>query len=137
MNKDSETNILLTLLIILTVLSFSRTLVYIIFDHDLFSIDKKLGFDSELIMQGILTIFAALRLLISSLILYKKHVRLDMITVVLLYLIFTSFLRFYYEYEYFTNTKSKVVYYIDKYQDINAVAIFLSSAYIMYYIFFN
>jgi hypothetical protein len=135
MNKDSETNILLTLLIILTVLSFSRTLVYIIFDHNLFAIDQRLGFDSELIMQGILTIFAVLRLLIASLILYKKHVKVDLISVVLIYLIFTSFLRFYYEYEYFTNPKSKVVQFIDRYQDINAVAIFLSSAYIMYFIF--
>ena len=135
MNKDSETNILLTLLIILTVLSFSRTLVYIMFDHHLFAIDQRLGFDSELIMQGILTIFAVLRLLIASLILYKKHVKVDLMSVVLIYLIFTSFLRFYYEYEYFTNPKSKVVQFIDKYQDINAVAIFLSSAYIMYFIF--
>jgi hypothetical protein len=137
MDHEQETNILLSLLIILSLLSFTRTLVYIIFDHDLLSVDKFLGFNSELIMQGVLTIFAILRLLICSLILIKKPFKINLITIVLIYLIITSFLRFYYEYLYFYKPNSKEKYYIDKYQDVNAILIFISSAYILYYIFFK
>jgi len=137
MNKEQEINILLSLLIILSIMSFLRTLVYIIFDHDLLHTDKFLGFNSEVIMQGVLTIFAILRLLICSLILIKKPFKIDLITIVLVYLIFTSFLRLYYEYLYFYKPNSKETYYIDKYHDVNAVLIFISSAYILYYIFFR
>ena len=137
MSKKPDINILLTLLIILSVVAFTRTFLYLLFDKEFLNSGKHLGLNVDLIMEGVLTIFAFLRLYISSLVLFKKGLDYDMITYVLLYLIFTSFVRFYYEYLYFYNPESKQKYYVDKFQDVNAVAIFIASGYILYYIFFK
>ena len=137
MSKKPDINILLTLLIILSVVAFTRTFLYILFDKEFLNSGKHLGLNIDLIMEGVLTIFAVLRVYISSLVLLKKGLDYDMITYVLLYLIFTSFVRFYYEYLYFYNPESKQKYYVDKFQDVNAVAIFIASGYILYYIFFK
>ena len=137
MSKKPDINILLTLLIILSVVAFTRTFLYLLFDKEFLNSGKHLGLNIDLIMEGVLTIFAFLRLYISSLVLFKKGLDYDMITYVLLYLIFTSFVRFYYEYLYFYNPESKQKYYVDKFQDVNAVAIFIASGYILYYIFFK
>ena len=137
MSKKPDINILLTLLIILSVVAFTRTFLYLLFDKEFLNSGKHLGLNIDLIMEGVLTIFAFLRLYISSLVLFKKGLDYDMITYVLLYLIFTSFVRFYYEYLYFYNPESKQKYYVDKFQDVNAVAIFIASGYILYYIFFT
>jgi hypothetical protein len=137
MSKKPDINILLTLLIILSVVAFTRTFLYLLFDKEFLNSGKHLGLNVDLIMEGVLTIFAVLRLYISSLVLFKKGLDYDMITYVLLYLIFTSFVRFYYEYLYFYNPESKHKYYVDKFQDVNAVTIFIASGYILYYIFFK
>ena len=137
MSKKPDINILLTLLIILSVVAFTRTFLYILFDKEFLNSGKHLGVNVDLIMEGVLTISAVLRLYISSLVLFKKGLDYDMITYVLLYLIFTAFVRFYYEYLYFYNPESKQKYYVDKFQDVNAVAIFIASGYILYYIFFK
>jgi hypothetical protein len=137
MSKKPDINILLTLLIILSVVAFTRTFLYLLFDKEFLNSGKHLGLNVDLIMEGVLTIFAVLRVYISSLVLLKKGLDYDMITYVLLYLIFTSFVRFYYEYLYFYNPESKQKYYVDKYQDVNAVTIFIASGYILYYIFFK
>ena len=137
MSKKPDINILLTLLIILSVVAFTRTFLYLLFDKEFLNSGKHLGLNVDLIMEGVLTIFAFLRLDISSLVLFKKGLDYDMITYVLLYLIFTAFVRFYYEYLYFYNPESKQKYYVDKFQDVNAVAIFIASGYILYYIFFK
>ena len=137
MSKKPDINILLTLLIILSVVAFTRTFLYLLFDKEFLNSGKHLGLNIDLIMEGVLTIFAFLRLYISSLVLFKKGLDYDMITYVLLYLIFTAFVRFYYEYLYFYNPESKQKYYVDKFQDVNASVIFIASGYILYYIFFK
>ena len=137
MNKKPDINILLTLLIILSVVAFTRTFLYILFDDHFLYAGKHLGISVDLIMEGVLTIFAILRLYISSLVLIKRGLDYDMLTYVLLYLIFTSFVRFYYEYLYFYNPESKQKYYVDKFQDLNAITIFMASGYILYHIFFK
>lgn len=134
MSKKPDINILLTLLIILSILSFVRTFTYILFDKQLVNADKYFGLNIDLILEAVLSIFSILRLYISSLVLIKRGLEYDMLTYVLLYLIFTCFVRFYYEYLYFFKPESKEKYYIDKYQDVNAVSIFLASAYILYFI---
>lgn len=134
MSKKPDINILLTLLIILSILSFVRTFTYILFDKQLVNADTYFGLNIDLIMEAVLSIFSILRLYISSLVLIKRGLEYDMLTYVLLYLIFTCFVRFYYEYLYFFKPESKEKYYIDKYQDVNAVSIFLASAYILYFI---
>ena len=68
MNKERDINILLTLLIILSILSFIRTFFYIVFDNNLVDIDRKAGYDIEKIMEGVLLIFAILRFYICSII---------------------------------------------------------------------
>ena len=136
MSKKPDINILLTLLIILSTLAFARTFTYILFDKQLVNADKYLGINVDLIMEAVLSIFSVLRLYISSLVLIKRGLEYDMLTYVLLYLILTCFIRFYYEYLYFFKPESKEKYYIDRYQDVNAVAIFMASSYILYYIFF-
>ena len=137
MSKKPDINILLTLLIILSVVAFTRTFLYLLFDKEFLNSGKHLGLNVDLIMEGVLTIFAVLRVYISGLVLFKKGLDYDMITYVLLYLIFTSFVRFYYEYLYFYNPESKQKYYVDKFQDLNAITIFMASGYILYHIFFK
>jgi hypothetical protein len=138
MQKESDLNILLTLLIILSVVSFARTLIYLAFDNDLFDLGEKIaGFDTEPILQGVGLIFAAIRLLIIGLVLNKRGIHLDMLTYVLLYLIFTILLRIYYVYLFFKDPKNKHVFVIDKYQDLNAILVFFSTAYILKFIFFG
>ena len=137
MSKKPDINILLTLLIILSTLAFARTFSYILFDKQLVDADKYLGLNVDLIMEAVLSIFSVLRLYISSLVLIKRGLEYDMLTYVLLYLILTCFIRFYYEYLYFFKPESKEKYYIDRYQDVNAVSIFIASGYILYYIFFK
>ena len=137
MSKKPDINILLTLLIILSVVAFTRTFLYLLFDKEFLNSGKHLGLNIDLIMEGVLTIFAILRLYISSLVLIKRGLDYDMLTYVLLYLIFTSFVRFYYEYLYFYNPESKQKYYVDKFQDLNAITIFMASGYILYHIFFK
>lgn len=136
MNKEKDIHILLTLLIILSVLSFIRTFFYIVFDNHLIDVDKKVGYDIEIIMEGILLIFGILRLYICSIILAKRGLHNDGITYIMFYLIFTAFLRFYYDYLYFNYPKSEKIRNIDKFQDVNAILIFFTSAYILKYIFF-
>jgi hypothetical protein len=136
MQKESDLNILLTLLIILSVVSFARTLIYIGFDNDLFDLGEKIaGFDTEPILQGVALIFAAIRFLIISLVLNKRGIQQDILTYVLFYLLFTIVLRIYYVYLFFKEPKSKAKYLIDKYQDLNAILVFFSSAYILKFIF--
>jgi len=138
MQKDSDLNILLTLLIILSVVSFARTLIYISFDNDLFDFGEKIaGFDTEPILQGVALIFAAVRFLIISLVLNKRGIQQDILTYVLFYLLFTIVLRIYYVYLFFKHPKSDAKFYIDKYQDLNAILVFFSTAYILKFIFFG
>ena len=137
MGNKSDINILLTLLIILSILAFTRTFTYLLFDKQFVNADKYLGLKLDIIMEGVLSIFAILRLYISGLVLIKRGVYYDALTAALGYLIFTSILRLYYEYLYFYKPESKEKYYIDKYQDVNALALFISSGYILYYIFFK
>jgi hypothetical protein len=137
MSNKSDINVLLTLLIILSVLTFSRTFIYLLFDKQFVNADKYLGLNLDIIMEGVLSIFAILRLYISVLVLIKREIKYDLLTTALGFLIFTSILRLYYEYLYFYKPESKEKFYIDKFQDIDAVALFISSSYILYYIFLN
>ena len=137
MSNKSDINILLSLLIILSILTFTRTFTYLLFDKQFVNADKYLGLKLDLIMEGVFTIFAILRLYISVLVLIKREIKYDLLTTALGFLIFTSILRLYYEYLYFYKPDSKEKYYIDKFQDVDAFALFLSSSYILYYLFLN
>ena len=135
MNKKHTT--LLILLIILTFTSFTRSFIYILFDRNLISIDNKLGFDAEPTVNNVLLIFSIIRLMLTIIILSDMNIQFNLLTLVLFYFIFTAILRFYYQYLYLYKPNSKEKRYIDKYQYLNSFVIFLSSSYILYYIFFK
>lgn len=137
MTKESTNlNILLTLLIILSVVSFTRSLVYLFFDRNLFdAADRIAGFNTQPIFEGIAIIFSCLRLLIISLIFNKRGFINDKLTYVLMYFIFNITMSFYYAYLFFNDPNSKEEYVIDVYRDINAVLLFFASAYVIKFIF--
>lgn len=132
-NLDNQT---LVLLILLSITVFTRTLVYITFDSDLLDLDRYLNIESESTVDVVLTFFAIIRLLLSAIILYKRSFGVDLMTFALIYFILSSFLRFYYQYLIYKNDHSKTRRYIDRYQDINAVILFMISLYIIKHVFF-
>jgi hypothetical protein len=137
MKNQEETFLILVLLIIQSILIFFVALIYIVFDKNFFNLDKFIGTNSEATIGNIVTLFAGIRVFLVSTILYKRGYQSDILTFVLMYLIFTSFLRFYYQYLIETESEAKIMDYIDKFEDINTVLFFLSSAYILKFILFN
>jgi uncharacterized membrane protein len=136
MNKSSDITVLLTLLILLTILQFVRTSVYILFDHDLVDLDKKLGLDNEKLMEIIFLIFCFIRIYIISIVLFKRSFQNDLLTYGLIYLFISGLIRCVYDYLYFKDPKNKYIKTIDSYQDIDAILVFLSSLTIIRFVFF-
>jgi hypothetical protein len=133
MKKD---NIILILLIILSIQILIRTFLYIIFDKKFFNYGKSIfGKNYDKNMDSIFLIFSVSRLFLVSLILYLKGLRNDILTYILIYLAFSSFVRFYYNYEKNNYEKMKDIYFIDKVRDIETFILFLLSLYIIYYVF--
>jgi hypothetical protein len=138
MDSNRYTNLLLTLLIILSVLIFTRTIIFVLFDKHLFALDKNLGFDIQPVIQNfILPIYALLRIIIIFIFFSIKPVRVDVISIVLIYILIMSFIRFYFVYLCVYYPKSKQIEPIDRVQDINTSVQFVASTYIVYYIFFK
>lgn len=137
MKRQDESFLILVLLIIQSLFVFFRTLIYIIFDKHFLNLDASIGINNEATIEYVLTIFAVLRVFISGTVLYKRGYQYDILTFILMYLIFSSFLRFYYQYLVESKSQEKIKGYIDRYQDINSLVLFLSSAYILKYVLFN
>lgn len=132
-----DKTLLLVLLIIQSILIFFRTLTYIIFDKNLLNLDEILtGKDSARYVEWILTMFAMVRLLIASIVLSKRGFKNDILSYAVSYLIFSSFLRFYYQYLIEVDYNSDAKHYIDRFQDTNAIILLFVSAYIIKFIFF-
>lgn len=138
MNKETEMIILLVLLTILSIINLVKSLVYIFFDKNLADIgDKFFGFNTDPIIEGVLAVFSILRLLLVTLIIGKRGFKNDILTYVLVYFILNGLLKIYYVHVYFNYPDSKEKYYIDKYEDFNAIMLFLTSLYVVSYIFFH
>lgn len=138
MESNRDANLLLTLLILLSVIVFVRTVFFVLFDKRLFALDKNLGFNIQPIIQKfILPMFALLRVIIIFLFFSIKPVQADVISFVLIYILIMSFIRFYFVYLCIYYPESKQIEPIDRFQDINTSVQFITSAYIVYYIFFN
>lgn len=137
MKRQNESFFIIVLLIIQSLFDFSRTLIYILFDQHFLNLDASIGINNESTIDYVLTIFAVLRIFISGTVLYKRGYQYDILTFILMYLAFSSFLRFYYQYLVETNYHPKIREYIDRYQDINTIVLFSSSAYILKYVLFN
>ena len=134
MKQDS--NILLTILAILSITSFTRTLVYEIFSKSELNIAKQSNADIEEILDRTLSIFSMLRIILASIALGLRGVHMDILTVVLIFLILSSVQRAYYEYMISYYPKSRITYYLIHYQRVNTILIFASSLYIMKYVLF-
>ena len=134
MKQDS--NILLTILAILSILTFTRTLVYVIFGEEAIIMSKQSGINVEEILDRTLTIFSMLRIILEGVVIGLRVLHNDILTGVLVFLMFTSIQRVYYEYMRSSAPQSKVTQYLDKYQPVNSVLLFVSSLYIMKYVLF-
>jgi len=134
MKQDSNT--LLTILAILSILTFTRTLVYVIFGEEAINMSKQSGINIEEVLDRTLTIFSMLRIILAGVVLSLRGLHTDILTGVLLFLVFSSIQRFYYEYLRSSAPQSKATQYLDKYQPVNSVLLFVSSLYIMKYVLF-
>lgn len=134
MKQDS--NILLTALAILSILTFTRSLVYAIFSIEEVQMSKQSGINVEEILDKTLTIFGMLRIILASVVIGVRGLHKDILTGVLVFLVFSSLQRLYYEHMLSSAPQSKITQYLDKYQPVNSVFLFLSSVYIMKYVLF-
>jgi hypothetical protein len=134
MQKDS--NALLVFLIILGFLTFTRSVVYIVFSENILVLNKETGIDITKLFDIVLLIFAIIRATVATIILSNRGIRKDMLTFVLMYLVFSSLQRFYLEYLYINQPHSEARMQLDKIQDVNTLLILLSSFYIIKYVFF-
>lgn len=134
MKQDS--NILLTALIILSLVTFTRTMVYILFSDKFINLGKVAGIDIDDVYKKTLLVFSIVRFLLASIILYSRHFHNDMLSYVLVFLIFSSIQRFYYQYLYSIDSKSKIRYNLKEFQPLNTFLVFSSSLYIMKYVLF-
>jgi hypothetical protein len=134
MKQDS--NILLTILAILSILTFTRTLVYAIFGEEAIVMSKQSGINVDEILDRTLSIFAMLRIILAGIVLGLRGLHKDILTGVLVFLVFSSVQRAYYEYMRSSAPQSKVTQELDKYQPVNSVLLFVSSLYIMKYVLF-
>ena len=133
MKQDS--NILLTILAILSILTFTRTLVYVIFGEEAISMSKQSGINVDEILDRTLSIFSMLRIILAGVVLGLRGLHNDILTGVLVFLVFTSIQRAYYEYMRSSAPQSKITQDLDKYQPVNSVLLFVSSLYIMKYVY--
>ena len=131
-----ESFLIIILLSIQVILIFFRTGLYIIFDTHFLNIDGYLKQPNEKEIDYVLTLFAVIRLIISFTILRLRNFKNDILSYALLYLVFSSFVRFYYQYLTSYHPKSDNKYWIDKYQDINSGILFMISAYMLISIFY-
>jgi hypothetical protein len=134
MKKDSNT--LLIFLVILSLTTFTRSLVYIIFHTNERRLSKTLlHFDK--LLEVVLLIFGIIRIVLATIIINERGIHNDILTFVLIYLIFSSFQRFYYHYLLTQKPDSQMKKYLEKFQNLNSILILLSSLYIMKYVFFS
>lgn len=136
MSKNND-NLVIQILIFQTILTFIRSFIYITFDEQYFDLDKKL-FKKDISpkVDRVLLLFSIIRISVTIFIFSLRGIRNDVLTYVLLCFAISASIRFYYEYLILFEPKSKNIEYIDKFQDLNAMILFLLSVYILKYIFF-
>lgn len=131
-----ESNVLLTLLIILSLLSFTRTLVYLIFNDNLLKLKGKAKEEATDITHKVLLIFSIVRIVLVTIILYKRHLQNDILTYVLLFLFLSSIERFIYAYYEKYYPTSDLFKSLEKVQELNTFMVVSASFYIIKYVFF-
>ena len=134
MNKES--NILLIFLIILSLTTFTRTLVYYIFHTGLINFGSKSKLEIDKVIDKVLVIFTTIRIILVTIILSMRGVQNDILTYVLAFLFLSSTQRYIYEYTKFNYPSSNLYKALENFQDLNTNLVLLSSLYIMKYVFF-
>lgn len=134
MNKES--NILLIILIILSLTTFTRTLVYYIFHTGLINFGSKSKQEIDKVIDKVLVIFTTIRIILVTIILSMRGVQNDILTYVLAFLFLSSTQRYIYEYTKFNYPSSNLYKALENFQDLNTNMVLLSSLYIMKYVFF-
>ena len=134
MNKES--NILLIFLIILSLTTFTRTLVYYIFHTGLINFGSKSKEEIDKVIDKVLVIFTTIRIILVTIILSMRGVQNDILTYVLAFLFLSSTQRYIYEYTKFNYPSSNLYKALENFQDLNTNLVLLSSLYIMKYVFF-
>jgi hypothetical protein len=123
-----DNRIIQPLLILLLIVNLYRTSIFFISKE---FIKNKEG---ERINDLIAIIFSVVRLLLVSMVLFLRGIKNDILSYVLIYSGLNSLLRFYYEYTLSVNSKSKQIIYLTNVLQFNAVSVFISSLYFIYYI---
>lgn len=126
--------IILILLAILSISTLTRSLVYAAFKTNLFDLEKSENMDS--VIDKTLTIFATLRLILASIILYLRQLQNDLLTYFLVAFVVISIQREYYQYLILNNKNTKIKLFLDKIQDYTSIIVILGSLYIMKYVLF-
>ena len=134
MNKES--NILLIFLIILSLTTFTRTLVYYIFHTGLINFGSKSKEEIDKVIDKVLVIFTTIRIILVTIILSMRGVQNDILTYVLAFLFLSSTQRYIYEYTKFNYPSSNLYKALENFQDLNTNLVLLSSLYMMKYVFF-
>jgi hypothetical protein len=134
MNKDS--NILLIILIILSLTTFTRTLVYYIFHTGLIKFGTKSQEEIDKVIDKVLLIFTTVRSILVLIILYMRGFQKDILTGVLIFLFLSTMQRYIYQYSKKNYPNSNLYKALEKFQDLNTNLVLLSSLYIMKYVFF-
>ena len=130
----AEPNSVIIILVVLSILTFTRSLAYGMFSDDLTTLDKVDSVDDDI--KKVLFVLSMLRLILAIVAITMRQIRNDLITYVLLYIVISTIQRFYYEYMLKTEPNSNTTLYLKKFQAVNAVLLFLSSLYIMIYVLF-
>ena len=134
MKQDSNT--LLTILAILSILTFTRSLVYLIFSADSFNLGEKAGTNIKPFVDKTLTVFSSVRFVLAAVILGVRGLHKDILTGVLVFLLFSSSQRAYYQYLIDSKSQSATFKYLETYQPLNTILVLASSVYIMTYVLF-
>ena len=134
MNKES--NIFLIFLIILSLTTFTRTLVYYIFHTGLINFGSKSKEEIDKVIDKVLVIFTTIRIILVTIILSMRGVQNDILTYVLAFLFLSSTQRYIYEYTKFNYPSSNLYKALENFQDLNTNLVLLSSLYLMKYVFF-
>ena len=133
--KKNQTLILM-FLILLSIMAFVRSILYISFDNQFLDLNENLGINI-MMSENFVSAIGVARLLLASYVLHIRSFKNDFLTYALCYIIFTAFLRLYEHYLIITNRDPQTIHYIDKIKYVNAVLIFLITLYIVHFIFFH
>ena len=132
MNSKKEKTEFEILLVLFSIIIFVGTFLYFVSAPNLLNTHLVSDSVDVKIRMGLLVI----EFLLAIVILYKKTFAYDVLSIILVYIVLSAIKSFYHRYLIYTNSNSKLIYYIDKYQDVNDVILLTMSLYILKRIFF-